>query len=457
MKSTCFLLCLLLSLTAGLSKLSAQESYLEDAGDKLSMNFYKEFKGRTHTIAMAEGTRIFHFSENLLLTYLLTYSREISQEQVINMSEDFRFADLVGILRHEGDYVMYLKKGNSVRALLFNFENKSFENKNFGRLWKGQLYMGRIADAKGVYILTMVRKTKDFVLHNFDQYQEHSTTDLVVDQMTKYLNGEPTEKNYFDPKRERKKGSQRLGDFSSIPGIQNDRPTPVSSITQSAKMYLDGDQLRIVVEAGTRRASSIVYDRNTNEQELFFIDYPDISGFRSSLENKSNSYYQDGVLYYMIGNKENVGFGDLDLSSYSQSFQTRLGQEEEVTDYHLADLELPEEEQKEGNGKELKLKRTLRRIFSSTQTGIKVIESGDQRYITLGGYTLSNGGPMMMPGVGGVGGVAGPNLFIGFNTTFERALSLDLVIDKPSGKQQLKEFEEAFEGMSRFLEDQKTK
>ena len=122
-----------------------------------------------------------------------------------------------------------------------------------------------------------------------------------------------------------------------------------------------------------------------------------------------------------------------------------------------ADLELPEEEQKEGNGKKLKLKRKLKGIFKSSQTGIKVIERKDQRYITLGGYTMSNGGPVMMPGVGVAGGVAGPTLFVEYSPTFERALSLDLIMDKPSGKQQLKEFEEAFEGMGRFLEEEKTR
>jgi len=440
------------------ANLQAQEIFLEETGEVLPMNFFQQYRGKTYTATTAEGTRIFHFSEKQLLTYRLSNNKEIDQAAVLNMPEDYTFGEFMGALSDNANYTLYLKSGNSIKGLHFNFENKKFEYENYGRLWKGQIYLGSIADQKGLYILTLVRKTKDFVLHSFHPKQEPTATDLIIDNMPMFINGKSTDKPYFDPDKEAKKGTYRLGVFNPVPGIQEDRPTPISSVTANAKMYLEDNQLRIVMETGDLRASSIVVDRSSKTQELFFIDYPAVNDFISTTEDRSNSYYRDGVLYYLIGNKDNVGIADLNLTDYSQSFQTHFGQDEEVADYYLADLDLPSEEKKEGNGKELKLKRTLRRVFRSNQTGIKVIESNDQRYISLGGYTMSSGTPMMVGAFpGGVAGSAGVGLFFGFSTSFERALSLDLIMDKSSGKQELKEFEEAFEGMDRFLEDERSK
>lgn len=458
MKSKHFILCAIALLFLGPANLRAQELYLEEAGEVLPMNFFQQLRGKTYTATSSMGTRIFHFSEKQLLTYQLTNTKEIDQAAVLNMPENYTFGEFVGVLSDNANYSLYLKSGNSIKELHFNFENKKFEYKNYGRLWKGQIYLGSIADKKGLYILTLVRKTKDFVLHSFHQKQEPTTTDLIIDNMPMFLNGKSTDKPYFDPEKEAKKGTYRLGIFNPIPGIQEDRPTPISSVTANAKMYLEDDQLRIVMETGDLRASSIVVDRSSKTQELFFIDYPAVNGFTSTIEDRSNSYYRDGVLYYLIGNKDNVAIADLDLTDYSQSFQTHFGQDEEVVDYYLADLDLPDEEKKEGNGKELKLKRTLRRIFRSNQTGIKVIESNGRRYISLGGYTMSSGAPVMVGAFpGGVAGSAGAGLFFGFSTSFERALSLDLILDKHTGIQELKEFEEAFEGMDRFLKDARSK
>ena len=62
----------------------------------------------------------------------------------------------------------------------------------------------------------------------------------------------------------------------------------------------------------------------------------------------------------------------------------------------------------------------------------------------------------MMPGVGGVGGAA-PAMTMTFTPSFERAFSINLVINKESGQKELKEFEEPFNGMSRYLEDVKSR
>lgn len=436
--------------------LFAQELVLEEKGELLPIDYFQGRKGSTRTLQTDKGTYVYHLTEKKLLAYLLNSNNKLEQTTTFNLPTDFRYAEYLGGLQDESGQVLFFKKGKKILGMLVDFEKRSFEIEDYGKLWKGQLYKGSIADQENIYLITQVRKTKSLQLHAFDAQLNYKNYSLALDLMPSYVNGRAVDQPIYDRKRATAKGFNRLMKVNTIEAVTDFKPTPVSHVTAPAKMYLTEEDLLITVETGARRTTLLRWNRDTGAKRLDFIDYPDVQDFVSNLKNKSNSFYSDGLLYYVLGNEENAAFAAMDLSDYKQLFQTTFNQNEEVEDYYLEDLEVPEEDQKENSGKELKLKRTLRRIFRSSQTGIKVIETADRRYIALGGYTFVQGGAMMMPGVGGVGGAA-PAMTMTFTPSFERAFSINLVMNKKSGQKELKEFEEPFNGMSRYLEDVKSR
>ena len=455
-------LLLIIALFLAQNLLFGQDLMIDHTGDILPIKFYQSFKGNTYSISGEKDTYIFHFTNKYVLAYYLDENSDLQLGALFSVDFNTKDANYLGGLSKGQKYSLFFKSDKSFKAVIFDFKSKDFQIKDYEKLVKGEHFMGSIADEKNIYFLTQVRKTKELMLHQFDEKFLHQSSVLDPTEAEVYVGGSKSITPERDFKIAQESILRKTGKNKEVKSIMDHIPTPIGNVTHDAKMYIEDDFLLLSFQAYGYRTILWKINRLNLSHNLNIFKFPKIDGFKQIGMNRSNSFYRDQKIYLMIANEQNVGITGLNLDDSSIDFQITFNQNEEKEDYYLRDLELPEGEK--SKRKELNLKRSLRRIVKSDFAGIKVLELEDKRFITLGGYTEKKRGGVPMPGIplGGIPIAGGGALTFNFSitlgapTTFERSLSIDLIHDKSSQFSQLKEYEEPFEGMARYLENHKS-
>ena len=377
--------------------------------------------------------------------------------------ENFGFINYLGNYGNRENRIFVFAKNSKKKFLTINYsltnKNKIIEKVLDFKL-KGELYLGNFTYNNRFYIIGWKKNTRILTLNKFDEDFATQRYEIDLEKGQFLMNGIikdkipplPSNAIYSDP-------TYSLGHgIKEFRWIRDDIPNPNKDVTSANKMYIRGNLLTLSLDSNKKQTSLIQIDLDSHETKTHVIENT-TSLKLDAYNHKTNSYIINDLLFQLKGDKKKIG---LSVFNLTENEKKQLISFNRTTPYYKdKNLMVTEDIIKKynlntgENNKESNVQKRLKKIMrSGNKVGMQITENDSVFLITLGGYMQKSGGSPMMMGAPGAPGFGGVTFSFGYYGTFIRDESLNFYVSKDKPSLTYSDFENPYEQMATFLEEE---
>ena len=300
--------------------------------------------------------------------------------------------------------------GKKFGSILFDFESgRTLVTEHDFKL-KKEIFLETFSREDHLYAFTVSKVDNSIMVYDFDHNGNTSSSQKFMTSLFKDKMRRP--RNLY--------GALNISaGLKTVPisKIEEGNPASLEMTSKLTKIYVKEDGVSITLDQNRDVTSEIVLNYPDFEPEVKTYQKPDVQ--TSALIPKTNSYILKDKIYHISSTSERMVFAITDRNTGDQVKTYTVAKDDDIS---FKNTPIIQEGGMYDSYRTLEKTSKFLRKISASRNGVAVIPSKDSYNITLGGITETQGGgggPMMMPGFGGVGGgIGGPFAVASFNPTF---------------------------------------